>query len=118
MRGNSTSEILTATTSVFDEELTTNYVAIVSLIKFFAPHFLKLGVRVIYGCYQCPSLTGVMQEQGRPTFIIPISSGLGVLPGFWVPTYSASKAAMHSFSLCLNFQFSGTNVNVSEIIPP
>lgn len=85
---------------LFEAEYTTNYVSIVTLIKFFLPHFLKLS------------------EQGRPSFIVPITSGLGMLPGHWVPTYSATKAALHSLSLSLQLQLKGTNVKVIEIAPP
>lgn len=50
--------------------------------------------------------------------IINISSGLGITPATWVPIYSATKAAMHSFTRTLRLQLSKTNVHVVEVLPP
>ncbi|MCM3388356.1 SDR family NAD(P)-dependent oxidoreductase [Ureibacillus chungkukjangi] len=50
--------------------------------------------------------------------IINITSGLAVQPGIWVPIYSATKAAMHSFTLTLREQLANTNVEVVEVLPP
>jgi short-subunit dehydrogenase involved in D-alanine esterification of teichoic acids len=35
-----------------------------------------------------------------------------------LPAYSASKAALNSFILCLRDQLRNTNVNVTELSPP
>lgn len=50
--------------------------------------------------------------------IINISSGLAVTPAAWVPLYSATKAALHSFSMTLRLQLEYTKVEVIEIFPP
>ncbi|HZG74168.1 MAG TPA: SDR family NAD(P)-dependent oxidoreductase [Chondromyces sp.] len=50
--------------------------------------------------------------------IINISSGLALRPGVWVPIYSATKAAIHSFTVSLRLQLSKTNVEVIEVFPP
>jgi uncharacterized oxidoreductase len=50
--------------------------------------------------------------------IINISSGLSITPGVWVPIYSATKAALHSFTVSLRLQLAKTNVNVIEVFPP
>ncbi|SOC22579.1 uncharacterized oxidoreductase [Ureibacillus xyleni] len=50
--------------------------------------------------------------------IINISSGLALRPGVWVPIYSATKAAIHSFTVSLRHQLADTIVEVVEVFPP
>jgi len=50
--------------------------------------------------------------------IVNISSGLGFIPLAITPVYSATKAAIHSFSLSLRHQLRTTSIKVFEIIPP
>ena len=54
----------------------------------------------------------------REAAIINVTSGLSIQPGVWVPIYSATKAAMHSFTLTMREQLDETNVEVIEILPP
>ncbi len=54
----------------------------------------------------------------RASAIINISSGLGFAPMARFPVYSATKAAMHSFSISLRLQLRDTPVRVFEAIPP
>jgi uncharacterized oxidoreductase len=56
-------------------------------------------------------------QQERPA-IINITSGLSFVPKANVPVYCAAKAALHSFTLSLRHQLSGTPIDVIEIIPP
>jgi uncharacterized oxidoreductase len=56
-------------------------------------------------------------EQTRPV-IANVSSGLAFIPHAGVPVYSATKAALHSFTMSLRHQLSKTAINVVEIIPP
>lgn len=62
-------------------------------------------------------LTPFFMKQ-KQVAIMNITSGLAVMPGVWVPVYSATKAAMHSFTISLRHQLAETNVEVIEILPP
>jgi len=79
-----------------ESEITTNFEAPVHLCALFIPHLMK-------------------QKEAA---IINISSGLGFIPFAAVPVYSATKAAIHSFSLSLRHQLKDTPVKVFEVIPP
>ena len=59
-----------------------------------------------------------MQEKGRPSLMVTVTSGLAIVPGPWVPNYCATKAALHSFTLSLYTQLRDTKVKVMEIFPP
>ncbi|MDK2760843.1 MAG: SDR family oxidoreductase [Sphingopyxis sp.] len=49
--------------------------------------------------------------------IVNVTSGLAFVPFPKAPTYSASKAAMHSYSVALRIQLAG-KVDVIELAPP
>jgi short-subunit dehydrogenase involved in D-alanine esterification of teichoic acids len=85
--------------NVVEQELTTNYTSYLHLVTAFLPH---------------------LQKQSNPTALIFVSSGLGLVPAPRVLNYSATKAALHSFVLCLREQLRiGTGeVRVVEIVPP
>lgn len=50
--------------------------------------------------------------------ILTVSSGLAFVPLAATPTYSATKAAIHSWSMSLRAQLHDSSVEVIEIVPP
>lgn len=74
----------------------TNLLGTIRLIDAFLPHLL-----------------------GRPaSTIITVSSGLAYTPLAATPTYSATKAAVHSYTQSLRQQLAGSPVSVLELVPP
>ena len=55
------------------------------------------------------------QPQGA---ILNVSSALAMMPAAMLPSYCASKAAMHSYMQSLRYQLRNTSLQVIEIIPP
>jgi len=47
-----------------------------------------------------------------------VSSGLAFMPLALTPTYCATKAAIHSYTLSLRYQLRKSNIEVLELIPP
>lgn len=58
-----------------------------------------------------------LMRQERST-IINVSSGLAFVPLARTPTYCATKAAIHSWTVSLRAQLAGGPVEVLELIPP
>ncbi|EOS53574.1 SDR family oxidoreductase [Paenibacillus barengoltzii] len=80
----------------YSKEITTNLDAPIHLSLLFAPYFAT-------------------KESAA---IVNITSGLAYTPFAIAPVYSATKAALHSFTMSLRHQLSATSVEVIEIAPP
>ena len=59
-----------------------------------------------------------MFSKHKEAAIVNVSSGLGFVPLTIFPIYSATKAAIHSFTMSLRYQLRGTSIKVFEVIPP
>ena len=82
--------------SYFNKEISTNMEAPFHLAILFAPFFAA-------------------KEEAT---IINVTSGLAFTPFAIAPIYSATKAALHSFTMSLRHQLSETSVEVIEVVPP
>ncbi|MFF2091046.1 SDR family oxidoreductase [Paenibacillus sp. NPDC058174] len=77
-------------------ELTTNLAAPIHLAALFTPHL----------------------KNNEQSVILNVTSGLSHVPIASAPVYSATKAALHSFTLTLRHQLAPYGVQVIEICPP
>jgi len=50
--------------------------------------------------------------------VLTVTSGLAYVPLSLNPTYSATKAAIHSYTQAMRYQLADTNVQVIELVPP
>jgi len=82
--------------AIAEETIATNLLGPIRLTTALLPHLLK---------------------QPRAT-VLTVSSGLAFVPLAATPTYSATKAAIHSWSIGLREQLKSTSVEVVEIAPP
>ncbi|MEN0117284.1 MAG: SDR family oxidoreductase [Agrobacterium cavarae] len=81
---------------IAEETIATNLLAPIRLTAALLPHFLK-------------------KENAA---VLTVSSGLAFVPMVATPTYSATKSAIHAYSMALREQLKNTPVEVIEIAPP
>lgn len=63
------------------------------------------------------AFTPHLLQQPDPA-ILTVSSGLAFVPLAITPTYNATKAAIHSYTLSLRLQLADTPIQVIEVAPP
>ncbi|KAI9643547.1 hypothetical protein NHQ30_008166 [Ciborinia camelliae] len=81
----------------FNEEMRVNYTSFVVLAHAFLPYLLK------------------KKQQTRFIFT---TSNLAIVPATTLASYSASKAALNAFLLCLRDDLRNTSVKIIELSPP
>ncbi|HEY0419620.1 MAG TPA: SDR family NAD(P)-dependent oxidoreductase, partial [Acetobacteraceae bacterium] len=57
-------------------------------------------------------------QEAPAALILMVTSGYALLPSRRAPTYSATKAGLHSFTMALRRQLDGTRIRVVEVLPP
>ncbi len=82
--------------SAIDAMITTNLIAPLRLTAALIPH---------------------LKGQPKAT-VMNVTSGLAFTPLALTPTYCATKAAIHSWSITLRYQLRNTSVEVLELVPP
>lgn len=82
-------------TQAVESEWKTNYFATLEMIRLFLPLLKK-----------------------NAGTIVNVGSGLAYIPLHIQPNYSATKAALHSFTLSLRWQLAGSGIDVKEILYP
>jgi len=86
-----------------------------------APDLAKAEAMVVTNLLGPIRLTAALMQhprgQGRAT-VINVTSGLAFVPLARTPTYSATKAGLHSWTQSLRHQMRGSSVEVLELAPP
>lgn len=85
-----------ANLTIQTETVSTNLLGPMRLTEAFLPHFLLQ----------------------KSAMIMTVTSGLAYLPLALTPTYSATKAGLHSYTESLRYQLQNTQVEVIELAPP
>ncbi len=83
------------------------------LLKYEDEIEINLRAQIYLAAQFVPLLSG-----HKESAIVNVSSGLGFVPLTIFPVYSATKAAIHSFTMSLRHQLRRTSIRVFEVIPP
>ncbi|KAH4206120.1 hypothetical protein HBI26_048790 [Parastagonospora nodorum] len=86
----------TVNLSVFQREMTINFTSFVSIVHAALPHLLS---------------------RSTPSSFIFTGTPVSLIPVFALPAYSASKAALDAFIMCLREQLRDTNIHVQHVSP-
>lgn len=78
------------------KEINTNYLAIIHFTELMLPHLIKKDSAAV----------------------VNVSSIVGLITSANLPTYSASKAALHFYTQSIRASLSDTSVKVFELMPP
>ncbi|MFC5261227.1 SDR family oxidoreductase [Kribbella qitaiheensis] len=81
---------------IAESTITTNLLGTIRVLNHFLPH---------------------LANQQDAT-VLTVSSGLAFVPLALTPAYSATKAAIHSYTESLRIQLAGTGIQVIELVPP
>jgi len=79
-----------------EDEMLTNYLSIIRINQKLLP---------------------ILKKQSESA-IVNVSSVVAYVPGITLPTYAASKAALHSYTTSLRLSLEDTSVKVFELMPP
>jgi len=82
--------------SIAEDEMLTNYLSIIRLNQKLLP----------------------LLKKQPASAIVNVSSVVVFAPGIYLPTYAASKAALHSYTTSLRLSLEDTTVKVFELMPP
>ena len=89
-------EVGASVTAKAKEEMQTNYFSVISLNEKLLP---------------------LLSKQTEAA-VVNVSSIVSFAPGINLPGYSASKAALHSYTQALRFTLKDTSIKVFELMPP
>ena len=76
-----------------------------------------IGINLLGTIRTIAAFTPYLLKQSDPA-ILTVSSGLAFVPLVGTPTYSATKAAVHSYTQSLRIQLADSGVEVIEVVPP
>jgi len=78
----------------------------------------EIGINLAGPVHLSHLLIPVMLAHRRPATVVTVTSGGAFVPQPFAPLYSATKAALHSYTVNLRFSLAATPVTVVEVIPP